>query len=513
MRREFSWILLFAALAGCVAIPAAQAPPTGRSPWTATRPHLPTATFDLRNAPSGGGTSAPTEVPAPDLSARPLYWFAPLPPMPTGPGREYTGSDDFMDLFSPDAPWTATASNIQVFKLYGEWVAYHATDDELRRAVAGIRERGLALAVEAGPLDPQGPAECGQGIESFAGTDEGLLIAQRLRDAGGRLDVIALDEPRFFAGAYDGPNACHWDAERIAAEVGQYIAVMRLEFPNVVIGDTEPLTEAAGVNVYTEWLRTFREVNGFDLAFLHMDIDWSRPTWPAEVRSIENFGEVFGVPVGIIYNGNHQDTTDESWLSIAGERVKRYEDEAGGSPAHVLFQSWNDKPDRALPESEPYTFTGFIRTYFEDRSALGFRTEGAGANVAFGKQARVSATYASMGGALAVDGDPGTVWNSGGGPLQWIQIDLGTNYNLSEIRLVVNQSPEGRTVHVLYGRGSGTVNEQRTLHVFDGVTQDSDVLVYKPAETMLGIRYLWIDSTESPSWISWREIEAIQAGQ
>jgi hypothetical protein len=51
-----------------------------------------------------------------------------------------------------------------------------------------------------------------------------------------------------------------------------------------------------------------------------------------------------------------------------------------------------------------------------------------------------------------------------------------------------------------------------TLHIFVGVTQDSDVLIYKPAEPMLGIRYLWIDSTESPSWISWREIEAIQAG-
>jgi hypothetical protein len=432
--------------------------------------------------------------------------------MPTGPGREYTGAVDFMDLFKPAAPWTEAASHIQVFKLYGEWVAYHATDDELRRAVAGIRELGLALAVEAGPLNPPAPSGCGQDVESFAGTDEGRLIARRIRDAGGRIDVIALDEPMFFAGIYDGPNACHWDPQQIAAEVGQYIAVMRQEFPDVVIGDTEPLTGDANAGTYTGWLRTFREVNGFDLAFLHMDIDWSRPSWPSEVASIERFGESFAVPVGIIYTGNYQDTSDEAWLSIAGERVKRYELEWRGHPEHVLFQSWHDRPDLSLSDSDPYTFTGFIRTYFEDRGALGFRTEGAGANVAFGKQARVSHTYASMGGALAVDGDPRTVWNSGGYPLEWIQIDLGTNYDLAEIRLVVSQSPEGRTVHVLYGRGSGTSNEQVTLHIFDGVTQDSDVLIYKPAEPMLGIRYLWIDSTESPSWISWREIEAIQAG-
>lgn len=500
-------LLLSAAVAACTSRPAVQS----TSPTSTTSPLSGVETSTPAFGPSPMPAPTPTEVPVVDLSGRPLYWFAPLPPMPTGPGREYTGAVDFMDLFEPGALWPEAASHIQVFKLYGEWVAYHATDDELRRAVAGIRERGLALAVEAGPLNA--PVECGHGVESFAGTEEGQLIARRIRDAGGRIDLIALDEPMFFAGIYDGPNACHWDPQGIAAEVGQFAAVMRGEFPDVVIGDTEPLAGDAGASVYASWLETFREVNGFDLAFLHMDIDWSRPGWPGEVAAIEEFGRDFGVPIGIIYTGNYQDTTDEAWLSIAGERVKRYEIEQRGRPDHVLFQSWHDRPDLSLPDSEAYTFTGFVRAYFEDPSSLGFRTEGAGANVAFGKQARVSHTYASMAGAFAVDGDPGTVWNSGSRPLQWIQIDLGTNYDLAEIRLVVSQSPEGRTVHVLYGRGSGTGNEQRTLRIFDGVTQDSDVLIYKPGEPMLGIRYLWVDSTESPSWISWREIEAIQAGR
>jgi hypothetical protein len=92
-------------------------------------------------------TTSPAPTPA-DLSARPLIWFAPLPPMPTGPGREYIGSEDFMDLFEPGAAWDTAASRIGVFKLYGEWVAYHATSDELRAAVDGIRARRLVLAVE-----------------------------------------------------------------------------------------------------------------------------------------------------------------------------------------------------------------------------------------------------------------------------------------------------------------------------------------------------------------------------
>jgi len=159
-----------------------------------------------------------------------------------------------MDLFAADAPWGRAASNLQVFKLYGEWVAYHATPAQLRTAVEAIRDRGLALAVEAGPLDP--PPECGNGIEGFAGTDEGALIANRILEAGGRIDLIALDEPYYFASIYEGVQACHWDPAQVAAEVGEFVTLMRGFFPDIVIGDTEPTPLPTTTGTYTAWLET-----------------------------------------------------------------------------------------------------------------------------------------------------------------------------------------------------------------------------------------------------------------
>jgi hypothetical protein len=163
--------------------------------------------------------------------------------MPTHPGREFIGSEDFMSLFEPEAPWHTAASRVQVFKLYGEWVAYHATHDELRQAVTDIRRRGMALAVEAGPLDA--PGDCGQGIEGFAGKEEGLRIASRIAAAGGTLNLIAMDEPYFYGHVYDGENACRWPVEKVAAEVDVFIKAMQEAIPGVIIGDTEPLTGAA----------------------------------------------------------------------------------------------------------------------------------------------------------------------------------------------------------------------------------------------------------------------------
>ncbi|MCZ7553603.1 MAG: hypothetical protein M5U05_13625 [Anaerolineales bacterium] len=133
--------------------PATVAAPSQPPPTTPAVPASVSPAAQIPNPTVPPSEPSPT-LPAARLDSRPLYWFAPLPPLPTGPGREYTGSDDFMQLFEPAAPWTQAASRIQVFKLYGEWVAYAASDLELRQAVEGVRRLGLALAVEAGPLSP-----------------------------------------------------------------------------------------------------------------------------------------------------------------------------------------------------------------------------------------------------------------------------------------------------------------------------------------------------------------------
>lgn len=472
----------------------------------------PTATLttvpSLTPAPSL--TPTPVYPPIPDLNQVPLYWFAPLPPMPTGPGRLFIGAEDFMQLFDQDAPWGHAAERLQVFKLYGEWVGSHATDEELHQAVEGIRSRGLALAVEAGPIDP--PGDCGQAVEGFAGIEEGRRIAQRIQKAGGVIDLIAMDEPYYYGHYYDGPNACRWTDTRIAGEVGKFIQAIRKIFPNILIGDTEPLTGSAGASEYQAWLVAFKAVNGYDLDFLHMDIDWSRTSWSGEMKQLEAFGVERGIPVGIIYTGNFQDNSDESWLSIAGERVKRHEQVDGGNPAHVLFQSWHDRPDFALPEDEPYTFSGFIRTYFEDKFSLGFRTEGRGANLAFRKAVRYSAALPGYTGELAVDGDPGTLWNSGQDPVQWIEIDLGAEYNIQSIRLIISQFPAGMTVHRVRARGPNPDEPYVTLHSFEGITNEENPLFFAPDSPWRGLRYIRIETLQSPSWVAWREVEIVDAG-
>jgi hypothetical protein len=309
----------------------------------------------------GGASAAP---------AQPAIWFAPLPPMKTNGSRPFVGSTDFMRLFTKKAAWPNAARHVSVFKFYGEWVADRATTVELRQAIKDLKRRKISIAVETGPLEPS--SECGQGVEGFAGA-EGLDTANRIKSAGGTLAYLAFDEPFYYASLYSGKNGCHWDPRQVAQGVSAYIRKIRTVFPNVKFGDIEPLLTGAQVELYKEWLDTYREVTGENLTFIHIDMSYTLPTWPQFARELESFARSRGVAFGLIYFGNYDAASDAAWLAQTQHRFELYETQGGGRPDHAVLQSWYDKPDRVLPETKR-TFTNLIVRYARARTRLKLET-------------------------------------------------------------------------------------------------------------------------------------------
>ncbi len=494
MRSRALALLLAGLLAGCAGqattIPGSPSATPGASAFTGGTPRSTVA------------ASATPEPSPPDLSARPLVWFAPLPPLPTNAGRPYIGSEDFMSLFTPGADWQLAASRVGVFKLYGEWVA-DASDQDLRAVVTDIGRRGMVLAVEMGPLDAT--PDCGGGVESFGGLNAAVWIGQRLRGAGGTLAVIALDEPYYFAHVYDGPGACHWPVATVAAAVAHFIATMRNLYPALIVGDIEPTPTPVTADDLASWLDAYAAAVGEPPAFLHLDIDWARSGWPALGMAVQAAGSARGVPVGMIYNGGSS-TSDAQWLSLAGRRVLTYEADAGAQPDHVIFQSWMDKPDHVLPESDPLSFAALVNRYFDDRAGLG-EVAGGPVNLALRKPATASSSISGSTPDRAVDGDSDTLWSAGTGPPGWIQIDLGGVQQVAEIRLQVSQYPTGPTHHTVSCLPAAGAQPTRTF-TLDGTTADLDVLTVTP-DASLSCRIIRVATSASPSWVAWREIEVL----
>ena len=105
----------------------------------------------------------------------------------------------------------------------------------------------------------------------------------------------------------------------------------------------------------------------------------------------------------------------------------------------------------------------------------------------------------------AFDENIETIWNSGAGPEQWIRIDLGELTTVSRIRLFVSQFPEGETIHQIWVSNDG--NNFTIIHEFKEVTVDPEILEFKPSSPLTDIRYIKVVTTQSPSWVAWREIE------
>ena len=320
-------------------------------------------TYVLTASNEFGSTQAQTTL---AVFRPPTTWFAPLPQIPNGSD----GAADYLDLFSASAPWGNAAARVTVFKIYAAEVDFIFDDASLRNMFADLKRRHIALAMEWGPLEAVG--SCGVGIEGFNG-GIGLRLAQKIRDLGGSLQYVAFDEPFEFGSVYAGPNACQWSAQQVAHDAAQHLAQIRSVFPDVVAGDIEVVPDAVAMDTwlgaYQQWFDAWEAETGKRFAFFHFDVDWASD-WKPAAAALARALRARRVPVGQIYIGAGDATTDAAWLASAEQRAADVETRVGFGPDQVIFQSWEPLPHHVLPETDPTAFTYLIDWYFRDRTLL-----------------------------------------------------------------------------------------------------------------------------------------------
>ena len=228
-----------------------------------------------------------------------LVWFCPLIPGHIADGR--SGMVDYMDLFTPTAPWSNAASHVQIFKIYSglftQSLPGSPTDAQWQQVFADLARRNIAVAFEWGPLSV---TTCGADVEGFETTDP-LVTAQKIKRLGGNLQYIAMDEPEYYANIYKGKNACLWTPAQIAANALKTIARIRTVFPDVRVGDIEPVPPPDApdwLERYTAFFDAWKAA-GPPLAFFHCDINWDVfPNWISDVESLRKVLVSRGIPFG-----------------------------------------------------------------------------------------------------------------------------------------------------------------------------------------------------------------------
>jgi hypothetical protein len=77
---------------------------------------------------------------------------------------------------------------------------------------------------------------------------------------------------------------------------------------------------------------------------------------------------------------------------------------------------------------------------------------------------------------------------------------------LSEIQLTVSQFPAGATEHRVWGRAAPG-SELVLLGTLSGETTDYQILTLTSPGSWPAVRFVRVETTASPSWVAWREIE------
>ena len=126
-------------------------------------------------------------------------------------------------------------------------------------------------------------------------------------------------------------------------------------------------------------------------------------------------------------------------------------------------------------------------------------------NVApFGSASTSMSTQSPLG---AIDGDPETLWSSGGFPVQWIQVAFDRLYLIDRFELLVAQTPAGETTHQIWISDAAGVltkiHEFADLPTTDGQTLELSI---DPPVTLNRVMIL---TTKGPSFVAWREVRVI----
>ncbi len=130
-------------------------------------------------------------------------------------------------------------------------------------------------------------------------------------------------------------------------------------------------------------------------------------------------------------------------------------------------------------------------------------------NAALGATARASSSEPSNPASFVNDQTPAH-WNAADRAPQWVELALARPTDVEQVRLVIAQSPAGRSVHEVWVRRAGGALER--LHVFDSVTSEGQVLVFTPDSVLPEVDLVRIVTTSIGDLApAWHEIEILTA--
>lgn len=300
------------------------------------------------------------------------------------------GSIDYSELFAHPDIWTDLRNQLSAFKIYGDSIHADNSSDKVGTNTynafrdwglfARLRDWGLPVHLEHGAIkeweDPGRPP--GHVLREVT-----LTAITRIRDAGGEVAVVCMDEPLMSKINGDGEqHPGKWEPERVgdlARFTAEYIQAVSDSGPRVALLEAYPYHPA---NRIVAFLRHIVEDNHAALAFFEVDVDLvdvrNKKLKDRQMRAdFELFRDTcreLGIPFRLIATGTHAHSPKDyrkETLSIMA-LVGRLAVEVDG----ITVQSWTEYALRReippnLPRSEPTSHLAILEEVLKSQWTAG----------------------------------------------------------------------------------------------------------------------------------------------
>jgi hypothetical protein len=290
-------------------------------------------------------------------------WFG-----PRTPDYGVIGVRDWAELFKPTSQWNQLAGQVQVF-LAADGFYRITPDDQLQAIAANAASHHIALAMEIGAITKRPNEPCGDG-EGYIDRAVVPLVISKLTRLGIRLEIVRMDGPTWF-GHY---QKCKLPVAELGPLVAETLRPFLQAFPGLVVGDVVPPQALAQSPdwraTYLTFKRDLEAAIGRKLAFVHMDVNWREPDWPADIAAMERLAHGAGMKFGVIYNGDSLSPTDEAWVAEAKTHFDELETRYGLIPDQAVFHTWNDHPTHVFPETSNASHSYLVALYRLPRTRL-----------------------------------------------------------------------------------------------------------------------------------------------
>jgi hypothetical protein len=298
-------------------------------------------------------------------------WFGPADPLSRSHMVPPPPPNDWSSLWSSTTQWPFTVKHITEFRMTALY-ALTASDADVQTVLAFLVAHNIKLAVQV-YANYFGANGCGLGMESYEHPNEMLLLAQRISQLGGTIDAAVMDEPLWYG--HEVPTlgtavGCLYSIDQVAASAATNIQQMRSVFPQMRIGEIEPVVLAPTAPIsqaqrnadLQTYLAAFAAAMGTPHQLFQADVSWKQAGWPAALQSYVTMLQVAGIPWGIVYDGRGNAATDAIWISQA-KKAYAAVDTLGLAANQIVFDVWMPHPQNNLPEKGAPTLTSLVRTW------------------------------------------------------------------------------------------------------------------------------------------------------